>query len=415
MERAHLARLLETPEECHVIRDIVAGPPAVVCEPDPARFMPAFAAAVAGSGPVFLADPAWGDAEHAVLDRLIKSKIDNQKPKIEHGWLCVPTGGSSGRIRFARHDQDTLLAAVGGFTRHFGVERVNAVGVLPLHHVSGLMGWMRCVLTGGAYRPWPWDELAAGWFPVLGKGDWFLSLVPTQLQRLLGHPATLDWLRQFRAIALGGGPVWPGLAEAAAQAGLPVSLGYGLTETAAMITAQHPEDFPAGDRSAGPPMPHAQVRVDAQGAIVISGGSVFRGYWPEWSEGRELVTADLGRIDSTGRLHVLGRSDAVINTGGKKVQPEEVEAALRATGRFSDVAVVGVPDPEWGELVVACHPADAGRVRAGEMAALLGSLAPHKRPKLYLAFADWPQNEQGKVNRAALKEAAPGLIARSTA
>lgn len=411
MERTELARLLQGTAERHLLNDVSEGAPVVVCERDPVRFMAAFSEAVAGTGSVFLADPNWGAAERAVLDELVRSAICPPPSALRQAWLAVPTGGSSGSVRFARHDQDTIAAAVGGFTRHFGVERVNAVGLLPLHHVSGLMGWMRCALTGGAYRPWIWDDLLSGQRPALEPGDWFLSLVPTQLQRLLGSPSAVDWLRRFRVISVGGGPVWPELADAAAQARLPVSLGYGLTETMAMVAAQLPEEFAGGDRSAGRMMPHAGIAIDAEGVVTITGDSVFHGYWPEENPSRCLVTSDAGNIDASGRLHLLGRRDAVIITGGKKVQPEEVEAALRATGLFPDVVVIGVPDPEWGEAVVACHPAGAAPLDPAKIPGLLSALAPFKRPKRYVGLPDWPRNAQGKVNRAALRETV--LISKS--
>lgn len=404
MERAELARLLQATAECHLLDDTPADAPVVICERDPVRFMQAFAAAAAGTGPVFLTDPSWGAAERATLDQVVRSQISNLKSEMQRAWLAVPTGGSSGVIRFARHDQDTIAAAVGGFTRHFGVQRVNAVGLLPLHHVSGLMAWMRCALTGGEYRPWSWDDLLSGQRPALGTGDWFLSLVPTQLQRLLGSAAAVDWMRRFRVISVGGGPVWLELAQAAADARVPVSLGYGLTETMAMVAAQRPEEFATGDRSAGRPMPHARVSIGSEGEVSIAGDSVFRGYWPEENRARSFVTSDAGSLDASGRLRLLGRRDAVIITGGKKVQPEEVEAALRATGLFADVAVIGVPDREWGEAVVACHPAGVA-VAAAQVSGLLAALAPYKRPKRYVAVPDWPRNEQGKVNRAALRAA----------
>ena len=102
-------------------------------------------------------------------------------------------------------------------------------------------------------------------------------------------------------------------------------------------------------------------------------------------------------------MQVIGRRDAVIISGGKKIDPGEVEAVLRLTGQFSDVAVIGLPDAEWGEMVVACYPAgpkepDAGAVDRG----IADHLARHKRPKRYLRIADWPCNDQGKVNRRAL-------------
>jgi O-succinylbenzoic acid--CoA ligase len=405
MERLELIRLLGG-------RSALAEPAPlrVVEERDPARFMAAFAQAVAEAETVFVCDPAWGAAERAQLAALQQSKIKNQKSKISAGWLCLPTGGTSGQLRFARHDQDTISAAVRGFCAHFKLTTVNAVGVLPLHHVSGLMAWMRCALTGGRYMPWDWKQLEAGAMPALPEGgEWFLSLVPTQLQRLLLQPATVDRLRRFRAIFLGGGPAWPELLEAATAARLPLALSYGMTETAAMIAAQRPEEFLAGGRSCGAVMPHAHIEFSTEGTVRISGDSLFHGYFPEWREPQPFTTEDLGHFDAIGHLHVDGRRDAMIITGGKKVTPGEVEAALRATGQFADVAVVGVSDAEWGQIIVACYPANQ---TAPDPAAiderLGGNLAAYKRPKRYLAVDPWPRNDQGKVNRLALIVAVGG-------
>lgn len=344
---------------------------------------------------VFLRDPKWGQEERA--------KLQAPTSKVESGWLCVPTGGTSGGVRFARHDERTLGAAVRGFCAHFGLKRVNAVDVLPAHHVSGLMARVRCAATGGDHLAWDWKRLEAGETPTVVGGDWVISLVPTQLQRLLGSRRTIAWLREFEIIFVGGGPVWPELAEAAARAQLRVALSYGMTETAAMVTALRPEEFLAGARSCGAAMPHATLNINAEGVVSVAGDSVFRGYWPEERAARGFDTEDLGRIDERGHLHILGRRDAAIITGGKKVQPAEVEAALRASGEFEDVAVIGIPDAEWGEAVVACYPAGG---RAPDLTRAISALTGPLRPKRFVAIADWPRNAQGKVNRASLRAAA---------
>jgi O-succinylbenzoic acid--CoA ligase len=387
----------------------------VVAEREPARFMARFGEAVAARGPVFLADPNWGEVERAQFQAIIAQtplpesteaelQAAGGQPAIQdRGWLCIPTGGSSGNLRLARHDSATLAAAVRGFCTHFGVSQVNAVGLLPLHHVSGLMAWMRTVMTGGTYLPWSWKAVEAGERPALplGKGDWFLSLVPTQLQRLLGNAEAEDWLRGFRAVFVGGGPAWPELIEASARARLPLAFAYGMTESAAMVTALRPEEFLAGGRGCGKVLAHAQLDwADDDGRIVLGGASLFRGYWPETRVGESWATEDLGRFDSQGSLHVLGRRDALIISGGEKVDPAEVEAALRLTGLFSDVVVVGEADTVWGEVVVACYPACDGAMAAEPE---LGQLAVYKRPKRYVAVPDWPRNAQGKVNRARLR------------
>jgi O-succinylbenzoic acid--CoA ligase len=175
-----------------------------------------------------------------------------------------------------------------------------------------------------------------------------------------------------------------------------------------MATALAPEEFLKGARDSGAPLPHARVSLTGEGVVRITGASVFRGYYPGLDKGageREFVTGDLGRMDERGRLVVLGRKDAVIITGGEKVDPQEVEAFLRATGEFADVAVVGVPDPEWGEAVVACYPASQRAPDLALAAAGGAGLAAFKRPRRFLAVSDWPRNAQGKVNRAALMEA----------
>ena len=351
---------------------------------------------------VFLCDPNASAAERAEAERQMKSdaaeNVDSRA-----GWLCVRTGGSGGVVKFARHDEKTFGAAVAGYCAHFGTTRVNAVDILPAHHVSGLMARVRCAATGGRHLAWDWKRMEQGDTPVLQGEDWVISLVPTQLQRLLGSVQTVAWLRRFRIIFLGGGPIWAELAELAAAARLPVAPSYGMTETAAMITALQPHEFLAGARSSGTVMPHARIAIDpAEGVLTIAGESLFRGYWPAWRESRAFTTEDLARIDERGHLHILGRRDAMIITGGRKVNPAEVEAVLRASGEFADVAVIGLPDREWGEVVVACFSVD--RLRVPNFAHAADALAHYQRPKRFVAIDDWPRNVQGKLNRAVLRE-----------
>jgi O-succinylbenzoic acid--CoA ligase len=395
MERAELARRLGAAGVAVAPRDVR------VAARDPGLFMVAFADAVAAGGTVWVADPSWSEAERTQFaGRQPSAAMGSSSPA---GWLCLPTGGSGGVVRSARHDEGTIAAAVEGCRGHFQVDRINAVGVLPLHHVSGLMAWMRCALTGGRYQSWAWGELEAGRWPEMGGDGWFLSLVPTQLQRLLETPRSVEPLRRFRAVLLGGGPAWPDLLERARAARVPLAPSYGMTETAAMVTALRPEEFLAGRTGCGAALPHARVTVDTDGVIRTAGGSLFRGYYPGWREAGDWRTEDFGRIDEHGGLHVVGRRDAIIITGGEKVDPDAVEAALRATGQFADVAVVGVPDARWGQAVVACFPG-AGREPDLEAVGreLAASLAPHKRPKRYLRVDHWPRTESGKLNRPAL-------------
>lgn len=417
MTRSEFAVLLGAPPG--LVAEAPGGP-ALVSEADPRRFMAAFAGAVARGGEVFLCDPNWGENENAQLTALMStarsapssaaSDVQASGPGSQvsqpagSGWLMIPTGGSAGKLKFARHDEASLAAAVRGFAQHFGMSQVNAAGMLPLHHVSGLMAWLRCALTGGEYRPLDWKAVEAGALPPLPPkpAGWVISLVPTQLERLLRSEPAAAWLKGFRIIFLGGAPAWPELLERAAEWQLPVSLGYGMTETAAMITALRPDEFLAGNRSCGTALPHGIVRVRADETIVLEGGSLFRGYYPEWREAREFETHDRGRLDARGYLQVLGRRDAVIITGGEKVEPAELEGVLRSTGQFPDVVVLGLPDSRWGQQVVAVYPGNA-QPNFHEVIPATNRLADYKRPKRYIPLAGpWPATASGKINRAEL-------------
>ncbi len=405
MERAELSQLLAK------WRPAGPGPtgrePIQISATRPEEFMKAFAAAVAGEAEVFLCDPSWGEHEQSQLELLLQlAHTATRTARSAHGWLMIPTGGTSGPMKFTRHDQDTLEAAVRGFTQHFSLRQVNAFGVLPLHHVSGLMAWLRCVLSGGEYAPLDWKRVESGDLPALpAKPDgWVISLVPTQLERLLRNPSAVAWLQGFRIIFLGGAPAWPELLEHAAAAGLSLSVGYGMTETAAMATALRPAEFLGGVRDNGAALPHARVLVNPEGVVMLASRSLFRGYYPYWENETIFTTGDLGRVDERGHLTILGRRDGVIISGGEKIQPTEVEGVLRATGEFDDVTVLGIPDLEWGEIVVAAYPASRQPDLAKVEALLRDQLAAPKRPKRYEAIAAWPLNAAGKVNRAELKD-----------
>lgn len=414
MERHELALLLGAKTGNRAARVVIA-------EANLEEFIVQFAEAVAGGGEVFLANPHWGANERGQAAALIEATEVQGRPQAGRGWLMIPTGGTSGFVKFARHDSGTLAAAVHGFARHYGLSRVNAVGGLPLHHVGGLVGWLRAVLTGGTYLPANWKEIEDGLRPDLPKRDdgWVISLVPTQLERLLRDEAAADWLRQFRVVILGGAPAWPALLERTAAARIRLSPSYGMTETAAMATALRPEEFLAGRRTSGSALPHLRLGLDEEGRITVAGHSVFRGYFPHWREQAErFVTADVGRIEEDGHVHVLGRRDAAIITGGEKVHPTDVEPVLQQATGINRVCIVGLPDAEWGQRVVAVYPAGEkfSERRAREAAAQ--QLSPHQRPKHYVAVPHWPANEVGKVNRAELAALAldglrPGAEPRS--
>jgi len=137
--------------------------------------------------------------------------------------------------------------------------------------------------------------------------------------------------------------------------------------------------------------------------VRIAGESLFLGYYPEWRGSEPYVTEDRGELAPNGHFRILGRRDAVIITGGEKVDPIEIELILRATGAFEDVAVVGLPDGEWGQVVAACYPSrGGGPIDLGPALKAVSGLAAYRQPKRFIAIDPWPRNAQGKVNRIEL-------------
>jgi len=196
---------------------------------------------------------------------------------------------------------------------------------------------------------------------VAGSGCAYVSLVPTQLQRLLPEAGPATPLTGFSSVLLGGAAAPAGLLAAARAAGVPVVTTYGMTETC------------GGCVYDGLPLDGVLAEVRADDRIWIGGPVLFSGY--RGADGGASAprdgwfrTGDLGRLDASGRLTVRGRADEVINTGGHKVIPGEVAAALQTCPGVRDVAVVGQPDPEWGQRVIAVVvPADPADPPAPEL------------------------------------------------
>jgi len=193
---------------------------------------------------------------------------------------------------------------------------------------------------------------------------------------------------------------------------------YGMTETG-MITSNPYE----GDRvpgTVGFPLPAVRIRVvDANGnecptgevgVVEVRGPNVFSGYWrlPERTDAEHhdgwFVTGDVGSVDSEGRLTLEGRSGDMIISGGLNVYPREIELALDAQPGVVESAVIGIPDADFGERVVAAlvTSTEATDLDAIE-AALRERLAPFKIPKTMIVVDELPRNSMGKVQKVSLR------------
>ena len=258
--------------------------------------------------------------------------------------VVIGTSGSTGVPKGVE-----LSAAALRHSARASLDRVGArpgerwLCCLPVTHVAGLQVLVRA-LAGGTE---PVLAERADAETVAASGCAHVSLVPTQLQRLLLRAGTP--LAGFSSVLLGGAAAPPALLTAARDAGVPVVTTYGMTETC------------GGCVYDGIPLDGVRAEVRDDGRIWISGPVLFSGYLggPRAPADGWFRTGDLGVLDAAGRLTVRGRADDVINTGGHKVVPGEVAAALQTCPGVRDAAVVGQPDPEWGERVVAVVvPAD---------------------------------------------------------
>jgi len=364
-------------------------------------FKKAFAVAAASNGPVFLTDSTWGLKEKEDFAAIFEAAKTNYTPR-EKGWLMIPSGGTTGKLKFARHDEQNLLIGATGFAEFFNINKINAVIVLPPNRVSGLMHWFRATLTGGQTIYKDWKRIENGEFPAeVKKGDgWVLGTVPTQLQALLLIPNAIEWLREFDVITVGGGAVWPQLADDAAKLGLRISTLYGSTETGTNITSLRPEEFLNGNRSLGKPLPFCSLSIAEDGTLAIKTETAYHGYYPEYTDSKVITTQDLAELDKDNYLTMLGRKDHVIITGGKKADPVEIEAVLRASKQFKDVSVIGIPNEYWGSIVIALYP-DSQTPDLEIVKEYVFPLAKFKRPKLYIHIPanEWPRTIAGKVNK----------------
>lgn len=335
------------------------------------------------------------------VDNLTGTDQDLQLKMEQNFIFLVPTGGSSGKIKFAIHDQQTLSASVAGFQSFFGLEQIHCFCILPLYHVSGLMQVWRSLLTDGTFYLGNYGELKQKILPEEDFSEFCISLVPTQLQVLLN--VCPEWLQQFKLILLGGAPPWRSLLDQARQYELKIALSYGMTETASMVVALKPEEFLAGKDCAGQVMPHAKIHLDQDGLISIEGQSLCHGYYPEWRGDRFFMTDDIGYFDADGLLHIVGRQSQKIISGGENIYPSDIEAAIQATNLVTDVTVCGVADEYWGQIVTAVIVLKIDVKIEEVKEAIAQSLPKYKQPKQWLSVAKLPHNAQGKVNQTVLR------------
>lgn len=366
--------------------------------------------------------------------------------------LVLRTSGStSGTGRLIAMSAAALVASARATHDHLGGPGTWVLP-LPAHHVAGLQILIRSLLAGTApvvvdtstgFSPTALADALRSVRSVTGPTAGsttrlYVSLVPTQLVRVLRDPTAGRALAEADAVLLGGAAADPSLLARARRAGITVVTTYGMSETG------------GGCVYDGRPLDGVELVIqdpdaDGAGRILLSGPVLAEGYLRDPDEadpdpdgtgraregfrhtgaGRVLVTSDRGRLRPDGRLEVLGRLDDVIVTGGVKVEPRYVEEALTGLETVAEACVVGLPDEQWGSVVVAavvCELATGqegsgssdGRIRPDGAAlreAIRDRLGGAHTPKRVVILEALPLRPSGKVDRRAVAR----LLAAATA
>ncbi|GIU98880.1 MAG: 2-succinylbenzoate--CoA ligase [Actinomycetota bacterium] len=306
--------------------------------------------------------------------------------------LVVATSGTAGQPKLAAFDARAVEAAVTASALALGADPGDRwLCCLPLAHIGGLLVLLRGVLLGAPVTVHERFDPAAC---ARERDARFTAVVPTMLRRLLD--AGVD-LSGFRAILVGGAPLPSELRARAETAGARIVETYGLTESCGGVVYD------------GVPLPGVEVRIGGDGGIRLRAPTLMRGYRAD-PEGTAaaltrdgwLLTGDAGVLDERGRLHVVGRLDEAITTGGERVWPQEVEAVLAAHPKVAEVVVGGRPDPEWGQRVVAwvvpTDPRDPPTLSELREAAA-ARLARYKAPRELVLVPALPRTRSGKLRR----------------
>ncbi len=334
------------------------------------------------------------------------------------------TSGTSGSPRGVALSWANLEASARAAEERLdlGADDVWVASLSPAH-VGGLALITRSLLLGGTLVVPP--DADAGTLSRLLDGEGVapqrprsvpthLSLVPTQLLRLLDHRAGRPAPESLRCVLVGGAHAPASLVARAQQGGWPIALTYGATEMSSQIATAPPRLTRSVPGTVGPALDGVELRVAADGEIFTRGRTLAIGYVGPASG--SLVddegwyrTGDLGYLDDQGRLWITGRRIDRIVSGGVTVDAVEVEEALRAHPTVIDACVVGVPDDEWGERVGAWVEPVVGEFDLEEVERHLRErLAPAKLPRSWRVDGALPRNANGKVDRTTVRDALTG-------
>jgi malonyl-CoA/methylmalonyl-CoA synthetase len=407
-----------------------AEPQLIVCDPAKREGVQAIAKKYAGAA-VETLDPQGGGSLTAKADKAPADFAD--VPRGENDLAAILyTSGTTGRSKGAMLTQRNLASNALALVDYWRFTAQDVLlHALPIYHTHGLfVATNTLLLAGGSMLFLPRFDMDAV-MRLLPRATTMMG-VPTFYTRLLQHRGlTREACAHMRLFISGSAPL---LAETHREfeerTGHAILERYGMTET--NMNTSNPYD---GDRIAGTvgfPLPGVDVRVaepdggkklaaDEIGIIEVQGPNVFSGYWrmpektkAEFRDDGFFITGDIGKIDTRGYVHIVGRAKDLIITGGFNVYPKEIETEIDALPGVVESAVVGVPHSDFGEAVTACVVCkpDVQLSEKDVIGALQERLAKFKLPKRVLFLPELPRNAMGKVQKNVLREQNAKLYAQ---
>ncbi|MCW2274336.1 AMP-binding protein [Rhodoblastus acidophilus] len=398
-----------------------ARPKVFVCDP---AWAEAHAPAAKEAGALILAHGAGMEGELFERAKASAENFVNVARDKDDLAAILYTSGTTGRSKGAMLSHDNLASNTITLVDYWRFTSDDIlIHALPVYHTHGLFVATNCVLLSNARMIFLPKFSAPQVLKTLPRATVLMG-VPTFYTRLLEEPGlTREACKAMRLFVSGSAPL---LAEThrafREKTGHAILERYGMTET--NMNTSNPYD---GDRIAGTvgfPLPGVSLRVvdpdtgeDVSngeiGMIEVKGPNVFRGYWQmpektaaEFRADEFFITGDLGRIDGDGYVHIVGRGKDLIISGGLNIYPKEVEGEIDALPGVVESAVIGLPDADFGEAVVAVVVREKGASLSEDdiRTALAGRLAKFKQPKRIQFVDALPRNTMGKVQKNVLRE-----------
>ncbi len=326
--------------------------------------------------------------------------------------LGVHTSGSSGAPKAAALTYANLIFSALGANRMIRLQPGDRwLLTLPLYHVGGLGILFRCLLAGACVSiPDDPREIVRS---MKRLGATHLSLVPTQLRRVLSDPDRDEALPGLKSVLVGGAATPDDLIDQALGAGLPLQLTYGLTEMGSQVATSKPRGARPNSLSV---LPFRSVRIK-DGAILVRGETLFAGYVVDGhvksavDEAGWYHSGDMGDFDRDARLVVSGRIDDMFISGGENIHPGVIEAAANKIDGIDRSLVVSVRDAEYGERPVLFVQYSSEPLAEADVIGKLGqSLPSFMLPIAVLELPEIDELPLGKVSRRRLQGFAYNML-----